>query len=392
MPRKRNKLLKGFVPCHSIELIKGGARYFELLISLIHQARRLIHMQVYILQHDATGQSVTDALKAAARRGVAVYLMVDGYASQSLPRHFISGLQEAGIRFRYFEPLLKSHHFYFGRRMHHKIVTVDSAHALTGGMNIADRYNDIDGIPAWLDFGVYVTGNIARELCLLCRREWKGYTNNPIKENCEPAAPLPPPDATLLAKICRNDWVSNKNQISRMYVEMLRRSTSHVIILSSYFLPGRVIRRQLVGAVKRGIDVKVITGGLSDVKIAKSAERWLYDYLLRNNIKVYEYQDNILHGKIASCDGEWMTVGSYNINNLSAYASMELNLVIKNPPFALYTENVLDDIIENNCIAITSETQSRSRNIFKQFIRWCSFQSIKATLYLFTFYFKRERG
>ena len=99
---------------------------------------------------------------------------------------------------------------------------------------------------------------------------------------------------------------------------------------------------------------------------------------------------NILHGKIAVCDDEWMTVGSYNINNISTYASIELNLDVRCSTFAKQVRESLDEIIANDCILITPEYHTKTNNIFKQFIRWFSYQFIRMGFYLFTFYFKHQ--
>ena len=124
-------------------------------------------------------------------------------------------------------------------------------------------------------------------------------------------------------RIRRNDWVRRKNEITATYVSMLRTANKQITILCSYFLPVKVIRKQMVYAVKRGVSIRVIAAGRSDVMLAKYAERWLYDWLLRNGIELYEYQRNVLHGKIAVSDDEWITIGSYNINNISTYAGIE---------------------------------------------------------------------
>jgi len=138
------------------------------------------------------------------------------------------------------------------------------------------------------------------------------------------------------------------------------------------------------------VKIKVITAGRSDVMLAKYAERWMYDWLLRNNIELYEYQKNILHGKIAVCDSEWMTVGSYNVNNISAHASIELNLDVKNKKIASYTETVLENIMANDCLYITKEIHARNKNLIKQFVRWFSYGFIHTLFRLFTFYFKQK--
>ena len=171
---------------------------------------------------------------------------------------------------------------------------------------------------------------------------------------------------------------------------MLRTAETEIIILCSYFLPGKVIRRQIRYAIKRGVKVRVIAAGRSDVMLAKEAERWLYDWLLRTGVELYEYQPNVLHGKIAVCDHQWATIGSYNINNISAYASIELNIDVLDPVFAAGVHTTLEEIIIKDCKRITTEHQVKTRNIFKQFIRWFSYQFIRLVFYLFTFYFKHR--
>jgi cardiolipin synthase len=188
----------------------------------------------------------------------------------------------------------------------------------------------------------------------------------------------------------RNDWVRRKNQISRTYLEMFGHAQSHITILSSYFLPGRVIKRNIVKAIKRGVKVKVILAGFSDVKMAKLAERYMYDWLLRNQVEIFEYQQNVLHGKLAVCDNEWLTIGSYNINDISAYASIELNLDIKSPTLAIYTEQLLDTLCEKDCIKITREYHQKTKNLVTQFLRWCSYKIYRAIFFFFTFYFKNS--
>ena len=375
-----------------MQLIRGGRAYFDKLLQLIGMAKESIHLQTYIYEDDETGRLVANALKEAVLRNVEVHLMADGYASQAMSKSFIADLKNAGIHFRFFETFFKSRYFYFGRRMHHKMTVVDTRYALVGGVNISNRYNDMPGQPAWLDFALFVEGEVARELCVLCWKSWKSYPVNmgitPCEEKQVSFDFLPEEQSEV--RMRRNDWVRRKNQISSTYVKILRSSRSEVTILCSYFLPGIFIRRQMVNAIKRGVSIRVIAAGNSDVKVAKNAERWLYDWLLRNGIELYEYQKNILHGKMAVSDEEWMTAGSYNINNISAYASIELNLDVRNPAFAKETRQVLQQIIEKDCTRITFEQHIKTNNIFKQFNRWLSYQFIRTVFYLFTFYFKHK--
>ena len=392
MSNRRKKLADKYTTQNEVKLIRGGKDYFVALLQLIDNAKETIHFQTYIYSEDETGRLVTDALKKAVKNKVEVYLMADGYASQDLSASFIAELKSAGIHFRFFEPVFKSSNFYFGRRMHYKVVVADATHALVGGVNIANKYNDMPGKPAWLDFALHVTGKVSMDLCLQCRKTWKGYQlskkiaacGNKLfdreilsENNCE-------------VRMRCNDWVWRKNDISRTYIEMLNTANFQITILCSYFLPGKALRKQIELAIKKGVNIRIIAAGPSDVMLSKYAERWLYDWLLRLGVELYEYQRNVLHAKIAVCDNKWMTIGSYNINNISAYASMELNLDVRNAAVATNACEKLEEIIADDCIRITQENLLKTRNVFKQFVRWLSYQFIRVMFYLFTFYFKQK--
>ncbi len=392
MSAGKNKTATTYAAHNKVQLIRGGKQYFDLLLQLINQATESIHLQTYIFADDETGQQVAGALKAAAKRGVVVHLLADGYASKNLSQIFITALKDAGIYFRFFEPFFKSKQFYFGRRMHHKVFVVDATFAIVGGVNIADRYNDTVAQPAWLDFALFAEGELAKELCVLCWKTWNGFAANMGITPCEEKQLQFnfKDEEKKLVRMRRNDWVRSKNEISATYVEMFKNAQSNITILCSYFLPGKIIRRLLKNAAKRGVKIKVITAGPSDIMLAKYAERWMYDWLLRNKIELYEYQPAVLHAKVAVCDSDWLTIGSYNINDISAYASIELNVDVRNAGFAVYLEQKLDAIIENSCVHITKEKHLHSKNIFKQLIRWCSYQFIRVAFHLLTFYFKRR--
>lgn len=377
---------------NKVKLIRGGKAYFDLLEKIISEAKDTIHLQVYIFEEDKTGQRIADALLAAAGRKVKVYLMADGYASQSLSDAFINQLTSGGVNFRFFDPIFKSNNFYFGRRLHHKIIVVDNAIGMVGGINISDRYNDMPGIPAWLDFALLTEGDIVMQLCVLCWKTWKGFKPDTDIARCNP---LPikldiNPDEIADVRMRRNDWVRRKKQISKTYIEMMVGARSHISILCSYFLPGRVMRRAIKKAIGRGVKIKVIMAGKSDLLVAKNAERYMYDWLLRNKVEIFEYQNNILHGKIAVCDDKWMTIGSYNINDISEFASIELNLDVKNVSFAKHVAHTLDEIIIKDCTPVTTESHTRTKNILKQFSRWASYELFRIGFHVFTFYFRQK--
>jgi cardiolipin synthase A/B len=379
------KLDKSYSIHNRIELVKGGACYFELLRKLIAGAKRSIYIRVYIWNDDATGTAIADQLIEAAARNVSVFVIADGYASQALPRAFIRRLQNNGVHFRYFEPLLRCAHFYFGRRLHEKIVSIDDTIALVGGINFADRYNDVGTIPAWLDYALYVEGEAALKVSQHCHSQWdhKGNWYHPTSsgsvsnQNCS-------------VRVRFNDWVKGKNEVWKTYFNLFNIAEQSITIMCSYFLPGRVLRKRLGAAAKRGVKVKLILAGPSDVMLAKHAERYLYRWMLRNGIEIYEYQPSILHAKMSVVDNHWVTIGSFNVNNVSAYASMEMNFDVRNRPFATSVQNIMNDIINKHCITITGNSLVFKTTYVKKFVQKTSYELIRVILNLSTFYFKQE--
>jgi cardiolipin synthase len=375
---------------NTAKLIRGGEAYFTLLIQLIQQAQQTIHLQTYIYDEDETGLAVAEALIAAAQRGVAVYLVADGYASQDLSDTFIKRLEEGGVHFRFFQPILKSDNFYFGRRLHHKILVTDALHGLVGGINVSNKYNDGFGTQPWLDWALYAEGEIAPELVRVCLELWTRVKRERKKLlwQAQPAMELPKQEC--LIRLRRNDWVQKRSQITNSYLEMFKSARSHIYIMSSYFLPGMLLRKKMARAAKRGVKIKLVLAGVSDVMLAKHAERYIYRWIFKNNIEVYEYNQAVLHAKIATYDGKWSTIGSYNVNNISAFASIELNLDINEARFAQSMQEHMEEIIRDHCEQITEEDYRTRYNFFKRLYQQSCYQIVRVLFFLFTFYFKQR--
>ena len=389
---RRKRSGEGYTTLNKIKLVRGGRTYFDQLLTMIREAEQIIQLQVYIYDNDETGREVTSALIDAARRNVQVFLMADGYASQRLSAAFVRELEEAGVHFRFFEPLFKSRHSYFGRRLHHKVIVTDNRFAMVGGINISNHYNDLTNQPGWLDFALHMEGQIVHTLCRICQKIWQGYLPaeriSLCRENKHPLIPGPQEECQL--RVRRNDWVMKRNQVSRSYIEMFRKANEQIIMMSGYFLPGPIIRKNMRKATARGVKIKLILAGMSDVMVAKNAERFMYNWLFRNGIEVYEYKPCVLHGKVAVYDRQWATIGSYNVNIISAYASLELNIDVNNSHFAGMLSNVLEKIIQDDCVLITKEDfQLRNGILNKLWDRLC-YWFIRFLFYLFTFNFKQR--
>ena len=87
-----------------------------------------------------------------------------------------------------------------------------------------------------------------------------------------------------------------------------------MVIANAYFFPGYRFIREMRRAAKRGVDVRLILQGQPDMPIVRTAASLLYDHLLRAGVRIYEYCDRPLHGKVALVDDNWSTVGSSNLD------------------------------------------------------------------------------
>lgn len=366
---------------HTARWMRVGPEFFDEVTELIRRAQRSIHFQMYIIEEDATGIRFLNEMMDAAQRGVEVNLVVDGFGSKGLSRVREQELIDAGVHFKRFEPYVSAGRYYIGRRMHHKVMVVDERIGMVGGMNIADRYHGTATEPPWIDYALFIEGPVCKKLIEICRRI--------ITRQFSPAAPnwsryfsksatLDPSAAWARAR--KNDWFRNRKEITLSYNSATRMARESITIVGGYFIPGRKYRRLLSSASRRGVLIRVIMAQKSDVPVVKYASDYLYGWMLRNGIHIYEAKDAMVHGKVAVVDELWSTIGSYNQNQLSAYFSIELNLDIVNREFSQHLHRHLLEVIEKECVEITEDSYYRQASLFAKLRRWLAFQFVRLSL------------
>jgi cardiolipin synthase A/B len=174
---------------------------------------------------------------------------------------------------------------------------------------------------------------------------------------------------------------------------MLRDAKEEVTIMSSYFIPSGFFRNSISAARKRGVTIRLILASLSDVGLAKNAERYFYRWAVLHGIEIYEYKLQVLHGKVALCDGRFMTIGSYNVNDISALASIELNLDVDSSLFVGSVKNLFDSLIKNECNRIDEHRVLHGYSSIERIKQWSSYMLFRIIFRLFTFYFaKKHKG
>ena len=362
---------------HSIELLKSGESYFSSCEKVIDEAKHYIHFQTYIVDDDETGRRIVNALVHAAERGVRVYFLLDAFGGNSFSRELISKVEEAGILFRKFSPGLITDGFQLSLRLHHKVLLADGEVVLIGGMNVANRYRGTSKIKAWLDFAIVIKGPECAHALFILKRTWNKTFISKKDRAWETIHNQLNYEDNVRVKILQNNWYRNKIEILKSYRSALKHSRGRMIIMASYFLPGRNERKLLRNASRRGVDIKIVLSAESDAPVFKRATSFLYDFILRNNIKIYEYLPSNLHAKVATVDGVWSTIGSYNMNHLSDYGSIEMNADILDTKFTMEFEKLLMKIIKKDCRQVTFQEYIHRKTWFFQFTGWFSYQMIR---------------
>lgn len=375
--RKRNKY-RPYQSAEHVQLVYSGKDYFQRLEKIISSAGSELHIQTYIFDHDETGKAVIAQLKKAAARNVKIYLLLDSFGASSFPKTLCAELTAAGINIRFFAPFFSTNTFYLGRRLHHKIIVADRKIALIGGINIADKYRGTDDTLPWLDYAVEIRGTICEGIQEFCNAIYHKRVYRRIADHNQRLQ-----TGKVPVRIAVNDWVNQKNEISSDYLYAINNSKREIIIVGGYFIPGRRLRMALKQASRRGVKVKIILAGISDVALVARATRFFYSFLLRHHIELHEWRHSVLHGKAAVIDGEWSTIGSFNLNHLSTYASIEMNVEIRSEEFANVFSHHLYEVM-SRCLAVSRIKYENKNKWLNKFLNWLSFGLIRIFSFVLT--------
>jgi len=367
-----------------LRLIKSGEDFFSELIMLVNSAQYSLVLHTYIFEADRTGIMVLEALCSAARRGVRTEVMLDRFGSGALPSQWQKTMQEAGISFRFFGIPFSGEFRNPGRRLHHKIMVADDRKMITGGINIAEKYHGKNGEAPWLDYAVFHEGQAARVAAHWCHRLF----GRKFQRNAE-YAPL----ANSTVRLLRNDAFRNKLQILRAYRIAIKNAQKEIILVSPYFMPGIRMLRVLLRAARRGVRVKLLLAGKSDIPVFYEASAYLYPVMLNAGIEIYEWHESVMHAKVALADHKWSTIGSFNMNNLSALMSIEANLEITDPDFCLNLHAELENLLQRSR-KIESQQWMQRLSIIRQIRNFMSYYLLKTTEHLLRIFpvFGRKPG
>lgn len=314
---------------HAFEWLGSGRELLRAKLAAIEGAEREVQMEIYIFKPGGVGDRFREALVRAARRGVAVRLLVDAFGSNMLTPGYFAELETAGGAIKRFnQPSLATWSF----RDHRKLLVVDGELAFVGGCNIGPEY-DGDGVESgWRDGGVSVRGPVLDCLGREFNAQWllaeeKQWRHRKVRKKRRRRVPCGAEVDALFVYPGFGD-----NPLRDAVAQDLRRARK-IGICSPYFLPSLGLRREIASPERRGVDVRILLAGKTDVPLMQLASRSIYRFFLDHGVEIYEYQPQILHAKVLLLD-DVVYIGSSNLDPRSLRINFEIMLRIRDPGLA----------------------------------------------------------
>jgi cardiolipin synthase A/B len=332
-----------FVEGNQLRLLRNGSAAYPEMLSAIASAEQQILLEMYWFGSDVIGQKFAAALRAAAERGIEVSIIFDAVGSVGASAEMFAELERAGAQVIEYNPIAPWKRRFrlsrLTRRDHRKILVIDGKTGFTGGINIADYWLPLDeGGAGWRDDMVRIDGPAVAGLSDCFARVWARLGGRKLLLT---EALLQPPVMERsrrirlpAVRVLGQRFLRTQREISRAYLHYLRRAERRIFIANSYFVPDRRVLRALGQAARRGVDVRIIVPGQSDVDIVRHASRAVWGRLLRAGVRIFEWDESVLHAKTATVDGMWSTIGTFNFDYMSLRMNLEVNVSVLDARFA----------------------------------------------------------
>ena len=334
-----------------IDIMTDGYAFFPELLKDIAAATHHIHINMYIIEDDALGRLVADALMAKARQGVKVRLIYDDVGCWRVGRHFFEQMREAGIEVAPFLPVrFPSFTSKVNYRNHRKIIVVDGRVGYIGGMNIARRYVSTK----WRDTMLRVQGGVVYALQRAFLVDWYFVDHSlitdrvyypPVSEEQTAKSQLPSSATPLrIAQVVTSGPIARYPEIMQGFVRIILAARRYIYIETPYFLPNEPILFALKTAALAGVDVRLMCPLSSDARFLDWASRSYLREIYDAGARVYLYKPGFLHSKLLISDDSLVSCGSVNVDFRSLENNFEANAFIYDEGTALRLKKVfLDD-------------------------------------------------
>ncbi len=364
-----------------ITYYKCGEDIFPVVLERIKNAKKFIFMEYFIINPGYMLDTVIDILEKKAAEGVDVRFMYDDigsifYTSPNFPKM----LEEKGIRCLPFNRLTPFTSILCNNRDHRKICVVDGEVGFTGGFNLSDEYiNKASRFGYWKDSGVMLTGEAVASLSAMFLTSWSALYHGKKKEAELKATddlddmsvffpPVPVKQETCYVQPYGDSPLDNENVSESVFLNLINSSKKYLYITTPYLIPDSTISFALKLAAKRGVDVRIITPGIPDKKLAFHLTQSNYRELINAGIKIYQFTPGFIHAKNIVCDDKYAIVGTVNFDFRSLFLHFECG-VLFNVPSAV--ESVKNDIMETMARSELQTKEMTARHLPVRLIQAC---------------------
>ena len=318
---------------NSVETFTSLDAMLPRMLDDVARARHHVHMQFFKFEDDATSHLVGDALAAAAARGVEPRLLYDDFMCRRW-RGYYRKLQRRGVATAGFRPvrwpLLHRVDYY---RNHRKCIVVDGRVAYIGGVNIADRYRYGLQWGHWRDTVVRIEGPAALAVQRAFAFDWHYATGALLAT--EVYFPAPVRVGALPVHIVMSGPIGDGPRLLELTVAMVDAARRYVWFESPYFIPPAALRRALLAAARRGVDVRVLLPPRGDRgETTQWASKSYFATMLAAGVSIGLYQPGYMHSKIIVSDDRTAVVGSCNIDPRSYLLCQEIAAVVDDEGYA----------------------------------------------------------
>ncbi|WP_157991477.1 phospholipase D-like domain-containing protein [Caldimonas tepidiphila] len=340
------------IPGNRVEVLLDGPATYAAMFDAIDAARDHINLESYTLEASGPGEEMARRLIARRRDGLRVNVLFDAFGSMQTPASYFDAMRAAGVRvceYNPLNPLRNTISRALHLRDHRKLMIVDGRIGFTGGVNISGVYAAGPSGPlrrerarvlqsGWRDTHVRIEGPVVAEMQRLFISHWHRHSCEPL-----PGAryyPPLPPAGTQQVGVAAREAGRRRNAFYRSLIGAIDAAQQRVLITVAYFVPTRRLMRSLAAAARRGVEVRMVLPGISDVWAPLHAGRSHYAWLLQAGVHIHERHDAMLHAKTCVIDGVWATVGSSNLDWRSFLHNAEANVVVLDRDFAAELEAV----------------------------------------------------
>lgn len=330
---------------NDIELFINGDEIFPAMIETMQGARSTLNFLSYLYWSGEIGSRIANVLCERAHAGVEVNVLLDAVGSAKMDRALIGNMNDAGVTFAYFRPPKPYALRRLNNRTHRKVLIVDGAVGMTGGVGIADQWTGNAQDPGhWRDTHVRVRGPIVRGLQGAFAENWLEATGDVlVGEGYLPRLEPICDDGAM--QVVRSTAEVGDTNIEALYFLAVACARERLRLTSAYFAPRPAFVEALTDAAQRGVDVRILVPGPHiDKEFVRQAGRAVYEQLLEAGVRVFEYCPTMIHAKTLTIDGVWSSVGSVNFDNRSFQLQDEITLGVCSREFA----GLLDEQFERD--------------------------------------------